>query len=324
VARRARRTKKKAPKTELRVRDYQYPGEKSVYWQGVIGLGVAFLAVAAIMSVYVFGKGAQHMSSPMHGKWWVPLEVLAYPILCILIVNWLAVRPRREQFKETGMQARVMSRTYPRLKQMLTEQSKLLGIAEPEMWVVEDDAPYMYAMPGKAGAIVASKPMLDALKDEEVGAMVARQMGHLKSHHVRMDLAITYIRHANPLWKILLFPVLIFAWFLRGWSELTQFTADRVGLLIAERPAVVNAALVKSAVAADRQAEIDTEELEAYLDSGDDISTDAEQIQRHFKIGQFLTTQKGLRERIEQVGEYLKTPQGATAMEKMAEMRSRL
>ena len=217
-----------------------------------------------------------------------------------------------------------MSKTYPRLKQMLAEQSKLLGIPEPEMWVVEDDAPYMYSMPGKSGAIVASKPILDALKDEEAGAMMARQMGHLKSHHVRMDLAITYIRHANLIWKILLFPVLIFALFLRGWSELTQFTADRVGLLIAGRPAVVNAALVKSAVARDKQAEIESEELEAYLEARGDISTDSEQMERHFKIGQFLTTQKGLRERIEQLGEYPKTTQGAAGMEKMTEMRSRL
>jgi len=324
VARRARKTKKKAPKTELRVGDYQYPGEKSLYWQGVIGLGVAFLAAAVIISVYVFGQGAQHMSSPMHGKWWIPLEVIAYPLLSILVVNWLAVRPRRQQFKETGMQARVMSKTYPRLKQMLTEQSKLLGMAEPEMYVVDDDAPYIYSMPGKTGTIVASKPLLDALKEEETAAMIAREMGHLKSHHVRMDLAITYIRHANPLWKVLLFPVLIFALFLRGWSELAEFTADRVAVLITGRAAVVNAALVKLGVAADTQAEIDSEDLEAYLESGDDISTDSEQMERHFKIGQFLGTKRGLRERIEQVGEYLKTDQGAAAMEKMAEMRSRL
>ncbi len=324
MARRARKQRKRERKTELRLSDYQYPGEKVGYWQAVSVLGGAFLVAAVVVGIYAFGKSAAHMSSSFHGKWWIPLEIIAYPLLCILVVNWLAVRPRRQQFKETGMQSKVLAKTYPQLKQMLTEQSRRLGMKEPDMYIVEDDVAYTYTMPGKAGTIVASKSLLEALKPEELAVMVAREMGHIRSHHVKMGLAVNYIRHANLIWKLVLFPVLIFSWLLRGWVELTEFTADRVAVLLTGRPAVVNAALVKSAVAADKQAEVASEELEAYLEGGSDISTDSEQLERHFKIGQFLTGQGGLKERIEQVGEFAKTSQGQAALQKMAELDSRL
>jgi Zn-dependent protease with chaperone function len=324
VARRAKRQRKREPKAQLQMGDYQYPGERAGYWQGVCVLAGAFLVATVVVSLYVFGKGAAHMSSKIHGQWWVPLEILGYPVLSILVVNWLAVRPRRQQFKETGMQSKVLSKTYPQLKQMLTEQSKMLGMSEPDMYLVDDDMAYMYSMPGKGGTIVASKPLLGALKPEELAAMVGREMGHIKSHHVRMGLAINYIRRANLLWKILLFPVTLFSVMLRGWVDLTEYTADRVAFLVTGRAPVVNAALVKSAVAADKQSEVDSEELEAYLEGGADISTDSEQMERHFKIGQFLSSQKGLRERIEQMGDFARTTQGQAALAKMEEVRSRL
>jgi len=316
MARRARRPKKRAPDAGLRVADYQYPGEKSAYWQGVILFLLPFLVVGGFLLYEVSRSGSRY--APIAVGLWL------YPVLCVLVVNWLAVRPRGQRLKRAGMRSRVTPNMHPELKQILSQQAKLLGMQEPDMYILDDDAAYIYSMPGKAGAIVASEPLLAALKSEETGAMVAQEMGHLKSHHVRMDLAITYIRHANLVWKILLFPVLLLSLLLRGWAELTQFTADRVALLVTGRTSVVNAALVKSAVAADKQAEIGSEELEAYLEGGADISMDAEQMERHLRIGNFLTTQKGLRERIEQTGEFLKTHQGQAAMQSMAEIRGRL
>lgn len=322
MARRAKRQRKREPKAELRLSDYQYPGERAGYWQGVIFLLIPFLVAGGWVLFEVFNE--HRPGGPFYHKYHAPVVILLYPVLAILVVNWLAVRPRRQQFKETGMQSKVLSKTYPQLKQMLMEQSKMLGMSEPDMYIVDDDMAYVYSMPGKGGTIVASKPLLDALKPEELAAMVGREMGHIKSHHVRMGLAVSYIRHANLIWKILLFPVLLFSWGLRGWVDLTELTADRVGLLVTGRAPVVNAALVKSAVAADKQSEVDSEELEAYLEGGSDISTDSEQMERHFKIGQFLSSQKGLRERIEQVGEFPRMEQGTAALAKMEEIRGRL
>ncbi len=323
MARKARRkvSKQKKVDTDLKLSDYQFPGEKSAYWQGVFMMLFPFVLAAGVMCIHVFGKTAAAMSSGLHDKWWIPIEVLAYPLICIPVLNWLAVRPRRDALKEAGSQARVLTKTRPELKAMLAEQAKMLRMAEPEMYVVEDEAAYAWAMPGKTPAILISQPVVDTLSGPETAAIVARQMGHIKSHHVKTAQAVTYYRLANPLWKLLLFPAGMFVFSLRGWMELIEYTADRMAVLVVGRPAIVNAALAKLAVAADPQAEITPEELEAYMNASSDLASDGDQMQLHFKVGTFLGTQKGLKERGEQVGEFLKLDQGQKAMEKMALVR---
>jgi hypothetical protein len=109
--------------------------------------------------------------------------------------------------------------------------------------------------------------------------------------------------------------------FSRAGCELVEFTADRGALLITLRPAVVNAAIVKFAVARDPNAGISREELQGYLDGAGDITTDAKQMERHFKVGQFMASQPGLRERVEQMTEFVNDAQGKAALAKMAEQQ---
>jgi hypothetical protein len=78
---------------------------------------------------------------------------------------------------------------------------------------------------------------------------------------------------------------------------------------------------VKFAVAADPNANITREELQALLDSAGDISTDAAQMERHFKVGQFMAARPILRERIEELTEFPGTDQGKAALAKMAEIQ---
>jgi len=325
VARKAikKRTRQRTADTDLKLADFQVPGEKSAYWQGILVMLLPFVVIAAVFAVQVFSEAASSYSSGMHGKWWLPLEVIAYPLLCIPVLNWLAVRPRREKLKQAGSQARVMTKTHPELKAMLSEQARLLKIPEPEMYVVDDDAAYAWVMPGKRSVILISKPVLATLNGPEIAAIVARQMGHIKAHHVRIAQAVTYYRLANPLWKILLFPTGIFVASLRGWIELIEYTADRVAVLVTGRPAIVNAALAKLAVAADPQAEITPRELENYMRSAADIASDGEQMQLHFKVGVFLSSQKGLKERVEHVTEFAQTDQGKRAIEKITQLKER-
>ena len=138
-----------------------------------------------------------------------------------------------------------------------------------------------------------------------------------------MMTVTTGMRRANPIVKVLLFPITGLAIFLGGWAELAEATADRMAVLIAGRPALINAALVKLAVTSDNEAEITKSELEAYLDSGNDLATDADQIERHFKMGEFLGTHPALKERIEEVGDYYQTEDGQAALQKITDVRQK-
>ncbi len=311
----------------LTVSDYQVRGEKRVYWEGVGGLIGITLFLAWDVLYFMVGPPVNsniQPDAPLYGKWWIPLIMVAYPVLAWVVANWLAMRPRIQQLKEAGMNARVLSKNYPRVKTILAEQSHLLSMDEPEMYILEDDTPYIFSLPGKSGRIVASAPLLEAMNDEELAVMIAREMGHILCGHVRMTILVHFMRRAHIGLQVLLFPITALAAFLRGWVELTEFTADRLAVLVTGRPPLVNASLVKLAVAADREAEISREELDTYLEAGMGLSTDAEQIERHFKVGEFLSKQKSLRERIEEVREFPRSDEGQEAMQKMMELKQRL
>jgi len=324
VARRvSKRRKKRATETALTLADYQFAGEKRIYLEGVIGI-FGFFVFAAY---WVARFGVYNENNPggsLYHQHWAWIVVVVYPVLAWLVANWLAVRPRRRQLKEAGMPARVLNKSHPKLKAMLAEQSKLLGLAEPEMYVLEDDTPYIFSMPVKTGTIVASDELTRVTTDDELATLVAREVGHIKSGHVRMAFVAHFMRRANIIVKVLLFPITFLSIVLRGWLVLIDVTADRVAVLVTGRPALVNETLVKLAVTADRTAEISPEELDAFLGSSTDISTDAQQIERHYKMGEFLSKHKALRERIEEVREFPKSDEGQAAIQKMEEMRQKL
>ncbi|MBU0608617.1 MAG: M48 family metalloprotease [Armatimonadetes bacterium] len=307
-----RKTKEPSKPKGLRPADFIFPGEKVSYWGGVAGMFIVFIWLA-VMSIFVAKNTAQQT------MWHIPIEIALYPVLAVIIANILAARPRQAQFKKVGRQGRVMNNNHADLYRVLSRQASLLGMkTPPDMYLVDDKQPIIFSLPAGRGIIVASQALREALFPDEFEALMAHEVVHIACKHVRVDMAMTFIRHTNIGIKIGLFPVLLMMFFARAWKDLIEFTADRGTLLITLRPAVINAALVKFAVVADPNAGITSEELQAFLDSQGDIATDSAQMERHFRIGQFMSSQPGLRERIEQLTEFPQTKQGQEAIAKSA------
>jgi Zn-dependent protease with chaperone function len=309
----ARKTTKEVKQTKgLRLADYIFPGEKASYWGGVAGIAIVFLWIALMLYIFVPNAAGQKV-------WYRPIGAICYPLLAVMVANLLAARPRQAQLKKAGRQAKVMNNNFPDLYRVLSQQASVLGMkSPPDMYLVDDPHPIMYCLPSGRGVIIASQTLREMLQPDEFEALMAHELAHIAARHVRMDMAMTFIRSTNVGLKIALFPVLLMTVFARAWSELIEFTADRGALLVTLRPAVVNAAMVKSAVARDPNAGITRAELQAYLDSAGDLTTDAGQIERHFKVGQFMRTQPGLTERIEQLSEFPRSDQGKAAIAKAA------
>jgi Zn-dependent protease with chaperone function len=192
----------------------------------------------------------------------------------------------------------------------------------PAMFIIEDDMAFISSIPGGNGSIIASEPMLQVLNHDEFIALVAREVGFLAAHNVRVSLALTWIRTANPLLKIVLMPLVLMSALMRGWADLSELTGDRAAVLLTGQESMLNLALVKLIIAQDPQTDVDQEDLEAYLHGSSDIAADSKQLERHFRIGKFIENQPNLRERIEQVQEYRKSDQGKAAFAKLAEMRA--
>ncbi len=328
MARRVKKRRKpKKEEVQLNLSDYQVPGEKRVYWEGFGGIMGVFLILAYNLQYFFVGPPLHQNITPdatLYAQWWWPAILIILPPLTWGVANFLALRRRWRRIKEAGPGARVLNKNHPKLKAMLTEQSRLLGIEEPEMYILEDDTPYLFSLPGKRSAVVATGPVLEAMNDEELAVLVARELGHIKSRHSRMIIVCSFMRRTHVVLQILLFPMWLMALFLRGWVDLAEITADRVAILVTERPSLVNATFVKLAVTADSEAQISRDDLDAYLEAGMDTTTDSAQMERHFRVGAFLREQEELRDRIEEVTEFLRTDQGQEALQKIREVKQKI
>ena len=328
MARKARRSRKTKKKDELvlKLSDYQFPGEKQAYWTAIgvtYGLFIAFAGFVAV-SNYNGVMNSTGIKGIQGLNWWLIVNVLLIPLLMIFLGNYLATLHTRKKIKKAGRQAKVMPNNFGDIHKLLSSQASLAGMKLPHMYLLEDEVPYMYSIPGGPGTIVASELMRDAFGEDEFGAILAIEVGHVKSHHMSLELAIQYITNANVLWKVLLFPLMIIKFLASGWSDVAEYTADRCAALVLGGSAMINIAMVKRAAMFDKQADVSTEDLHAYLESTGDISTDAEQMERHFRIGNFITSQPNLHDRVETLNDFVHSEEGAAAFEKMAQIRTQL
>jgi Zn-dependent protease with chaperone function len=307
---------KAAKKTRLVLspNDYRFPGESGPYWTGVAGIFILFIWIV-IMAV-AFKRKASGLPE------WQWAYLFIWPVASIFLANYFSAKPRLAQIKKAGRQARVMPATHPDLYSALSQYAAMLGMKKPpDLYVINDNAAYIFAMPGRPGAILASQKLLRELTVEEFNALVAREVGSLAAHNVRVALAITWMRTSNPLVMAGLFPLYLMSVFMRGWVDITELSADRAAILLTGSESLVNLALVKLIIAQDPNADLNQEDLAAYMKGASDLTTDSAQLERHFRIGNFIEAQAGLRERIEQIREYRGSNQGQQAFAKLVDMK---
>lgn len=350
----------KAPKRKRAVlvpKDYQYSGERAIYIQAMGGVWALFLILAGLVAWQAFAPDTGQALAGRHQAW---IILLLYPALTVMGLNYLAARPRKQQLKRLGSKAKVMRTNHPEVYKVISESSKLLCMKEPAAYVIDDDVPYLYSVPGRTSAVIVSSKCLEVLSSQELAAAVSHELGHIKTGHVSVDLAITAIRGSNPLIQIVALPVTLMSFLMRGWLSLIDYTADRCSLLVTKRLQVCTAAMVKLAAAGtdvtqlatrdrrrqerrkrsrdepatDRElaadeaekvlAEISPEELDEYLAGGAEITDDPIQVERAFKISRFIEQQRNLRSRIRNLGEWLDTEQAENCLLKMEQIRAQL
>lgn len=312
MARKVRKRKVKPTATvKLAPAQLRFPGEVKQYW----------LAVGAVIwgCVLIAGTGFYFT------KMWQWVYLAAWPIGSILLVNWLSNRPRRKQLKQLGPSARVFGTNHPELGKQLKEVADLLGIRRPpQMYLVEDEAPYIYSMAGGKGAIILTDALVSLLRREELSVMLARELAHLKYGHVRLERALWWIRNANSLFCIALLPLWFWSGLMGEWLDLIEYTADRAAVLVTGSPTLVNATIVKAAAGADPQANVTPQEVDDFLSQPQGLDLDAAQMEAQFKMNRFVESIPNLKDRIEQVREFAKSEEGQQLMEQVNAVRAKL
>lgn len=138
----------------------------------------------------------------------------------------------------------------PHLHQLLLEACQILDLEPPQLYIRQHPAPnaYTFAVRGKQPLIVLHTSLVEMLNREEVQAVIAHELGHLKCDHgVYLTLANLMVLAAGQVPRL-------GGWIAQGlqaqmlqWVRCAEFTCDRAALLVAQDPKVIVSVLMKLA-----------------------------------------------------------------------------
>ncbi len=142
----------------------------------------------------------------------------------------------------------VSDQQLPHLHQLLLSACQTLDLEPPQLYIRQHPVPnaYTFAMRGKQPFIVVHTSLIELLTPEEIQAVIAHELGHLKCEHgVYLTLANLVVLAANQLspWGTILAQGLQTQ--LMEWLRCAEFTCDRAALLATQDPRVVMSVLMK-------------------------------------------------------------------------------
>jgi len=173
------------------------------------------------------------------------------PGLDLLVRNLLG--PLAEQFfylNNIAASILVGENQLPHLHKLLLDACETLDLDPPQLYVQQHPVPnaYTFAMRGKQPFIVLHTSLIDMLTPEEIQAVIAHELGHLKCEHgVYLTPLNIVILAAGllPTWGSVIAQSLQAQ--MLEWLRCAEFTCDRAALLATQNPKVVMSVLMKLA-----------------------------------------------------------------------------
>lgn len=173
------------------------------------------------------------------------------PGIDMMVRNLLG--PLAEQFfyvENIAASVLVGEQQLPQYHKLLLEACQRLDLEPPQLYVRQHPVPnaYTFAMRGKQPFIVVHTSLIDLLTPEEVQAVIAHELGHLKCDHgVYLTMVNLIVLAAGQLPNLGgLFAQTLQAQLLE-WVRCAEFTCDRAALLAIQDPKVVMSLLMKLA-----------------------------------------------------------------------------
>lgn len=196
----------------------------------------------------LIGLRADHFRHPLDLEATANLKQL--PGLDVMVRNLLG--PLAEQFfylENIASSVLVGEQQLPDLHKLLLDACQILDLEPPQLYVRQHPVPnaYTFAMRGKQPFIVIHTSLLELLTPDEIQAVIAHELGHLKCEHgVYLTLANLLVLAAGQLpWGAGVAQALQTQ--LLEWVRCAEFSCDRAALLATQNPRVVASVLMKLA-----------------------------------------------------------------------------
>lgn len=132
----------------------------------------------------------------------------------------------------TGSHLRITRESYPMIYEYLEYACQILDVKKiPELYIEWSYNVNAVTVGAENPIIVISSGLIDLCDDEEIMFVIGHELGHVKSHHMlyhMMAQVINIIIGMIPFGSLAAAPVQIALYY---WDRMSEFTADRAGLL---------------------------------------------------------------------------------------------
>lgn len=178
------------------------------------------------------------------------LEKLESIPLLTKLFKWITANTveRIYTVQYTGSNLKVTKDSYPQIYQYLEDACKILDLKDiPDLYIDWSYNINACTIGAENPIIILNSGLIDLCDDEEIMFIIGHEVGHIKSNHMlyhMMAQVINYFIEATP-GGTLVAGSLQFA--LYYWSRMSEFTADRAGLMCCQDPEAMARAFIKMA-----------------------------------------------------------------------------
>lgn len=231
--------------------------------------------MSAVIKTPLIGLKADQFQHPLDLEATLALKQL--PGLDFLLRSLLGPIAEQVFYLENIASAILVSdRQLPHLHKLLLEACQILDLEPPQLYVRQHPVPNAYTMAirGKQPFVVIHTSLIDLLTPEEIQAVIAHELGHLKCDHgVYLTLANLLLLAAGQLPNLGGWLTQTLQSQIMQWVRCAEFTCDRAALLATQDSRVVSSVLMK--LTGGSPALVSQLNLDAFLDQArayDDVS----------------------------------------------------
>ncbi len=200
----------------------------------------------------VFGKHSYRHIHP--DAFTHPLDRMAIAALRKVPGLDLAIRKMMEYSYEKicrveamAKHVKVTPKTCGYIHDMAEQAANNLGIAVPDVYISQDPVPNAWTIGTEFPLISIQSGLIELTNEDELYAVIAHEMGHIKCHHVLYHMLASFLRNVASVFGAAGYVIAPLNLALLEWYRKSELSADRAALLVTRNEDAVIKLLMKLA-----------------------------------------------------------------------------